>query len=195
MRDLFHEIVLGAVGLRGSRVSRSPKAPQHPLPCLRRVSAWTSTLAARAPRPDRGNRPTAIRGDVGDDYRLGAVRGRPARTHGRSDDDAVDCLGVRDWQAGRGAVPKPVAVRLEQQDRRQRTAGQFFDEAAHGIEDERRESPLAIISSSRFSPASWSKASSSAALAWCCSVTSITAPTTRCCPMPRGGREPQHGHT
>src|SRR5258708_5369704 len=43
--------------------------------------------------------PQRIRGDVRDDYWLGAVSGRPARTYGRADDDAVNCRSVGHWQA------------------------------------------------------------------------------------------------
>ena len=80
--------------------------------------------------------PQRIGGDVGDDHWFCAVSGRPARTDGRTDDDAIDCVGVVYRQAGRCAVPEAVGVRIQQKDRRQRTAGQFFEEPANGIEDE-----------------------------------------------------------
>src|SRR5882762_2280915 len=80
--------------------------------------------------------PQRIRRDVGDDDLLCTVSGRPARSHGGADDDAIDCLSVAYWQAGRSAVPKAAAVRIQQEDRRQRTGGQFFDQAAYGLEDE-----------------------------------------------------------
>src|SRR5882724_9079584 len=90
--------------------------------------------------------PQRIGVDVGDEHWLPAVRGGPARTHRWTDDQAVDCLGVVYWQAGRRAVSKLVRVRVEQKDRSQRTAGQVFDSRHRASRMTARESPLAIIS-------------------------------------------------
>ena len=49
---------------------------------------------------------------------------------------AIDRLSVGYWQAWRCAVPKAVGARVQQKDRRQRSAGQFFDEQACALEDE-----------------------------------------------------------
>src|SRR6266568_4923786 len=79
--------------------------------------------------------PEWVRGDVGNDRLLCAVSGRSARTHAGADDEAVNCLRVGYWQAGRCAMPKPVGFRVQQKDRRQRTAGQFFEYSAGALQD------------------------------------------------------------
>src|ERR1700676_1127231 len=80
--------------------------------------------------------PQRIGGDVGGDHGLCPVSRRPARTHRRADDGAIDCLSVGFWQAGGCAVPQAVGARVKQKDRTERTTGQFFDEQACAFEDE-----------------------------------------------------------
>ena len=80
--------------------------------------------------------PQRIRGDVGDDHWLCAVSGRSTRTRARADDGAINCLSISLWQAGGCSLPKTFGIRIQQKDRSQRTAGQFFDESAHSTEDE-----------------------------------------------------------
>ncbi len=79
--------------------------------------------------------PERIGGDVRDDHWLGAVGGCSARTRGRADGATIDRLHVRSGQAGRRAMPETVGVRVQQEDRRQGTCGQFFDHPAQGVED------------------------------------------------------------
>ena len=86
--------------------------------------------------------PQRICGDVRNDHLLCAVSGRPARTCAGADDGAIDCLRIGFWQAGRCAVPELVCFRVQQKDRRERAAVQFFDESAQGMEDEGASFPL-----------------------------------------------------
>src|SRR6266481_3583460 len=80
--------------------------------------------------------PQRIRGDVGDDHWLCTVSGRSTRTRGRPDDPAINCLSVGAWQAGRRPMPKTFGTWIHQKHRRQRTAGQFYDESTYRIEGE-----------------------------------------------------------
>src|SRR5882762_4477718 len=80
--------------------------------------------------------PQRIRVDVGDDHGLRTVSGRSTRTRGRADGHAINCLIVGAWQAGGSSMAQTVGTRINEKDRRQRTAGQFFDESAYSIDDE-----------------------------------------------------------
>src|SRR5712691_1420620 len=57
--------------------------------------------------------PQWILGDIGDDDWCFAVRGRSARSRGRTDGGAVDRFRIALWQARRGAVPEAIAIRVQ----------------------------------------------------------------------------------
>src|SRR6185295_13281788 len=67
--------------------------------------------------------PQRVCGNVTDNDRLFEIAGSPARTRFRADDSAGKGDNVAGWKAWRCAVPKPVAIRVQQKDRTQRTAG------------------------------------------------------------------------
>src|SRR3989442_11518429 len=67
--------------------------------------------------------PQRISGDVGDDDLLSEEGGPSARSRPRADGSAVKGTGVAGRKAGSRAVPKPVAIRIQQKNRTQRNAG------------------------------------------------------------------------
>src|SRR5262245_39616702 len=86
--------------------------------------------------------PKWILSDIGDNDWFFAVRRRSARSRGRTDGGTVDRAGIALWKARRCAVPKTVAIRIQQQNRRKRTFGQLFDKPAQGIEDQSKQIAL-----------------------------------------------------
>src|SRR5213593_4489218 len=67
--------------------------------------------------------PQRVCGDVADNDRLSKVSGSPARTCLRTDGSAVKGIGEAGRKAGSRSTPKPVAIRIQQKNRRQRTTG------------------------------------------------------------------------
>src|SRR5207244_3985015 len=82
--------------------------------------------------------PQQVCGDVADDDRLPEVGGPPARTCLRTNGSAVEGSGVTGRKAGSRAMPKTVAIRVQQKDRTQRTAGNLLHQPANPVEDRRK---------------------------------------------------------
>src|SRR5262245_20390641 len=61
--------------------------------------------------------PKWILSDIGDNDWFFAVRRRSARSRGRTDGGTVDRVGIPLWKTRRCAVPKTVAIRIQQQNR------------------------------------------------------------------------------
>src|SRR5207237_47975 len=80
----------------------------------------------------RGQR---VGGDVGDNDLLLEKGCPPARTRRRADGSAAKRTDVAGRQTGSGAGPKPVVVRIQQQNRAERTAGNLLHQPANSIED------------------------------------------------------------
>src|SRR5882672_2308296 len=79
--------------------------------------------------------PQWILGDIGHKYRLFAVSGRSARSRDRTDSATVDRVDIALGKARGRAVPQAIAIRIQQQNRSQRTFRQLLDKSAQGIED------------------------------------------------------------
>src|ERR1051326_6155211 len=82
--------------------------------------------------------PQRVCGDVADDDRLPEVGGPTARTCLRADGPAVERTGVAGREAWTRAVPKTVALRVQQKDRTKRTGGNLLHQPANPVKDRRK---------------------------------------------------------